>query len=143
VQEAFNIVAQQAAQLFRPAAPDPDDETPDLKMALQTLIPISPKKAFFTVIADGLKYPVSYAFVAMAIGDQRFHIVPASQDYDMPHMEEPQSAHGYCLDDLTSGDPDTFVREIAGNYVGDQDKLSYEPPVQRIVDARRGGLLPN
>ena len=143
IQTVFNHIAKRAPEILHPDIGNPDEEQPDVALTLTGVSPISEKRALFTVTASGMKWPLSYSFLAMSLGEERFRVSPANESYAMPHSEVPGGYHGYCLDDLDSGSAENFAGELVGNYFTGLEAASYDPPSQYIVDARTAALKVN
>ncbi len=144
IQAAFNYVGSRAPEILRPDTGNPDEAQPkNVALTLSNVTPISEKRALFTVTASGMKWPLTYSFLAVSLSEERFRVSPVSENYAMPHSEEPGGYHGYCLDDLDSGSAENFAGELVGNYLTGLQAASYEPPIQSIVDARNATLQIN
>jgi hypothetical protein len=143
IQTVFNHIGKRAPEILRPDIGNPDEAQPVIALTLTGVSPISGKRALFTVTASGMKWPLSYSFLAMALGEYRFRVSPAGDSYAMPHSEGPGAYHGYCLDDLDSGSAENFAGELVGNYFAGLEAAAYDPPSQYIMDARIAALRVN
>ena len=143
IQTVFNHIGKRAPEILHPDIGDPDEDQPNIALTLTGVAPLSEKRALFTVTASGMKWPLSYSFLAMSLGDEQFRISPASDSYAMPHSQGPGGYHGYCLDDLDSGAAENFADELVDNYFTGLEAASYDPPSQYIMDARTAALRVN